>query len=255
MSLAGALRLAVAHAAAERAGGLDADQHRELAALDDPPRLARVVDKPQPAAAAPTGLGVDVVLQRAQLGDLELDRSRSRRRMRLGRLDLAQWLVLDRLGDDEPPARRRRPAGATVIDLLVGDRVVGRPTLEGRPAVGVVRAGRAARAQQVAGDVQAAVRPMHLGVLPERLGDPEAVEALARDHAAAAAQVGRHVQVRVGEPEDAAVALAAKRLADRVERGLWEALAARGAASEGEALARADVVAGGPSAARRPARA
>ena len=76
----GALRHPEPLAAAEQVGGLDADQHRELAALDHPARLPRVVDEPEPAAASAAGLGVDVVLQAAERLDLKARRTRSRRR-------------------------------------------------------------------------------------------------------------------------------------------------------------------------------
>src|SRR4029079_10278719 len=93
--MAAALRDVHLLAAAEQVGGLDPDQHRELAALDHVPRLARVVDEPEPTPALAAGLRVDVVLQTTQLLHLLANRGGLIAGMRLHRFDLADRLVLN----------------------------------------------------------------------------------------------------------------------------------------------------------------
>src|SRR3954454_5680006 len=159
---------------------------------------------PHPAAPAPAALRVDVVLERAQALDLELDRVGLVAGVRAQRLDLAQRRILDRLRDDQTLARQPGALEPAVVDLLVGVGVEGGPARERRPAVDVVRARGAARAQEVAGDVEAAVGAVGLLVAPQRLGDPEGVEVRAGDDVAAGAQVGGHMHVRVGEADDRA---------------------------------------------------
>ncbi len=203
--LAGALGLALELRAAERARGLHPDQDRELAALDDPAGLARARDEPEPAAARAARLGVDVGLELAHLGDRELHRLGLVAGVRALRLQLAERLVLDGLGDQHAQARLPHPLDPDVVGLLVGVGVVHRPAGEGRPAVGVVGADRLAGAEQVAGDVEAAVGPVVVLVVAERLREPVGMERLAVDDAAAGAQVGGDVHVGVGEAEDAAV--------------------------------------------------
>ena len=206
---AGALRLVLDLAAAEEVRRLDPDHHRELAALDHVPRLARVLDDPQPAAPRPAALRVDVALEPPQPLDLRRDHLRLVTGVRLSRLDLAYRLVLDRLGNDQPLPRLPHPLQPPVIDLLVRVRAVDRPAGEGRPAVGVVGTERQPVAQQVAGDVLAAVGAVEIRVVPERLGDPEAVEAAAVDDGAAGAHLGGDVEMEVGEAAHGAVAVGA----------------------------------------------
>ena len=207
--LAGALRLVLDLAAAEEIRRLDPDHHRELAALDHVPRLARVLDDPQPAAPRPAALRVDVALEPPQPLDLRRDHLRLVTGVRLSRLDLAYRLVLDRLGNDQPLPRLPHPLQPPVIDLLVRVRVVHRPAGEGRPAVCVMGAERQPVAQQVAGDVLAAVGAVEVRVVPERLGDPEAVEAAAVDDRAAGAHLGRDVEMEIGEAAHGAVGVGA----------------------------------------------
>jgi hypothetical protein len=60
-----ALRLPVLQAAAEEVGGLDADDHGQLAARDRATSLRRAVHQPEPALAGTAALGIYVVLQPA----------------------------------------------------------------------------------------------------------------------------------------------------------------------------------------------
>src|SRR6185437_14170761 len=67
-----ALRLRALQAAAEQVGGLDPDEHRELAARDHPACLRGVVDEPEPALPDAAALGIHVALQLLQSDDLAL---------------------------------------------------------------------------------------------------------------------------------------------------------------------------------------
>ena len=146
---AGALRQARDLAAAERIGGLHADQHGELPALDHAACLLRAVDEPEPAAARTAALGVHVPLEPAQPRDLQLHRCRLVAGVGPQRLELAERLVLDGLRHDEPLAGLPHPLQPDVVGLLVGVRVVDGPAGERRPTVRVVRAGRRPVAEQV----------------------------------------------------------------------------------------------------------
>ena len=214
-------------AAAEEVGGLDPDQHRQLPPLDHLPCLARVVDQPEPALAAAAGLRVDVALQPPKGLDLLADSGRLVAGMGLDGLDLADRLVLDRLRDDQTLARHPVPLQPDVVGLLVGDGVVDRPAGEGRPAVRVVGPEGEARAQEVAGDVEAPVGAVHVRVVTEGLGDAVGVEGLAGEDRAAGAQIGGDMQMHVGEAEDVALAVGpAERRARSVQAGLGERRAA-----------------------------
>ena len=148
----GARAVGLAHglAAAERVRPLDADDHRELPALDHAARLRGRVDQAEPAPPAPAVLRIDVVLKPAQPVDLELDRLGLVARMRTARLDVAQRCVLDRLRDDHAQPGEPRALEPAVVGLLMRVGVVDGPACERGPPVRVVRAGRTARAQQVA---------------------------------------------------------------------------------------------------------
>src|SRR5207248_9854773 len=223
---AGALGNAQDLAAAERIRGLHADQHGELPALDRPPGLRRAVHEAEPTPPRAAALRVDVALERPQPGDLELDGRGLVAGVRPAGLDLAERLVLDRLRHDEPLARLPRPLQPDPVGLLVGVGVVYRPAGECRPAVRVVGARGVAAAEEIARDVEAAVRAVRLVVVPECLGGPEAVEVLAVDHLAAGAQVGGDMEVHVGETEEASAgALASERPAAGVDPRLREAFA------------------------------
>src|SRR3954471_21257545 len=150
-----------------------------LPGLVPPPAAARSVHGPDPAAAPPAALGIDVGLQRLQLPDLGLHGLRLVARVRLARLDVADRLVLHRLRDHQPLAGHPGTLEPAPVDLLVRVGVERRPAREARPAVRVVRPGGRAVAQQVAGDVEAAVRAVDVGVVAERLAHAEAVEVLA----------------------------------------------------------------------------
>ena len=195
--------------AAEEVRGFDADHDGELALLDHLPRLPRVADQPEPAAARAPALGVDVVLQVLQLLDLELDRVGLVAGVRAHGLDPADGRVLDGLRDHQPQTGVVGALEPRVIDLLVGVGVVRRPPGERGPSVGVVRAEGKPGAKQVPGHVVAAVGAVIVLVVPERLGDPEAVERLAVDDAPAGAQVRGDVEVGVGEPEHRPVGVGA----------------------------------------------
>src|SRR6266511_6263669 len=69
------------------------------------------------------------------------------------------------------------------------------PARERRPSVRVVRACRRACAEQVARDVEAAVRAVLVGIVSQGLRDAEPVEVLAVDHATAGAHVRGDVEV------------------------------------------------------------
>src|SRR5215207_733722 len=205
--LLGALGLAQLLAAAKEVRGFDPNQHREPAPLDRLPRLPRVVDQAEPALALAAGLRVDVALQATERLDLLPHRLGLVTRMDLAGLDLADRLVLDRLGDDEALAGHPGTLQPDVIGLLVGDRVVDRPARKGGPAVGVVRAEGKARAEQVAGDVVTPVRSVDASVVTERLADAVRIERLAVDHRSPGALIGGDVQMHVGEADDVAVAV------------------------------------------------
>ena len=147
--------------------------------------------------------------------------------MGLDGLDLADRLVLDRLRDDQTLARHPVPLQPDVVGLLVGDRVVDRPAGEGRPSVRVVSSEGQARAQEVAGDVEAPVGAVHVRVVTEGLGDAVGVEGLAGEDRAAGAQIGGDMQMHVGEADDVALAVGpAERRARGVQAGLGERRAA-----------------------------
>ena len=116
----------------------------------------------------------------------------------------------------------------------MGERVVDGPVRErGPPVVALQGAG----AEQVAGHVEDPVRAVlaRVAVGAERPGDAEAVEVLAVDDVAAGADVRRHLEVEVREPEHRPVGIrAAERRAGRSDLGL-RVRAAAADGDEGEA--------------------
>ena len=115
----------------------------------------------------------------------------------------------------------------------MGDRVVHGPAREGRPPVDVMGPERSAASKQVAGDVEAAVRPVVLRVAAERSRDPERGECPAVDHPAAGADVRGDVEVGIDEALDGPVrGRPLERLASGVGLGLGVPVAPFGALEE-----------------------
>ena len=129
--------------AAERLRDLHAQDHRQLAVVDHVARLERVGDDPEPALARAAVLGVDVALHlpdplRLQADALHLIAAC----FWLERVELAENPVLDQQVDEDPQAAALGSLEPAVVGLLVGEGLVMRPVLEGRPPDRVVAAGR-----------------------------------------------------------------------------------------------------------------
>jgi hypothetical protein len=105
-----------------------------------------------------------------------------------------------------------------------------------------VGADRQAGAQQVAGDVVAAVGAVVVGVVAEGLADPERVERLAVEDRAPGALVGGDVEVDVGEAEDRAVRVGDP---DRPAGGAGPGLGRQGGGGRAESKRRRDQQGGG----------
>ena len=125
----------------KRLGDLDPEDDRELARVDDAPRLERVGDDPEQALAGAAALRVDVVLQLAHVAGPAGGRCPSRcRSCVLRRVQLAEHAVLDEAGSRTAAGRRAtraRASGSSVCSWVSGCAFG--QSVEGRPADRVVR--------------------------------------------------------------------------------------------------------------------
>src|SRR5690606_9648761 len=101
-----AQRLVVAQPAVEELRRLDTDHDGELAPVDHPPRLERVLDEPEPALAGAALLRVDVALELVEVRDLPANRLHLVAVVAgaLERIDLAEPLVVGVERNEDPQA-------------------------------------------------------------------------------------------------------------------------------------------------------
>jgi hypothetical protein len=209
--------------------GLDPDDHRQPACAHHTTGLRRAVDQAKPTPAGASALGIHIILEPLERVDLSDDGARLRARpARPARLQPAQRLVVRRLSHHHPHAGPPRALQPDVIRLLVGHRVVRRPSRERRPPMRVVGADGKPRPQQVAGEIKLSAGAVDHGVAAERGGDAEAVIRLPGDHVAAGAHVAGDVDVVVDESEDPPVPDARPGAVHRrIDLGLGKGRAAR----------------------------
>ncbi len=182
--------------AAERLGGLHAQDHGELALLYDRAGLRAVGDDPEPALAGAAVLLVDERLEVVgQLG-LEPDRGHLVAAAVLEEVDRADHAVGDEVVDEDPLAAAPGALHPGVVVRLMRHRVVGGPVGEGGPADRVVPAVTAVG--DVVEDRECAVGVV-LGAVLERVRDSGRREHLAADQPPAERLVGEQVVVRVDE--------------------------------------------------------
>ena len=212
--------------AAERLGGLDAQDDGQLALLDDLAGLRGVGDDPEPALARAAVHLVDVGLHVVRLLRLQADGGHLVAAAVLEGVDRADHAVGDEVVDEHPLAAAPGPLDPGVVVLLVGQRVMGGPVLERRPSVGVVLA-VAALGDEVE-DRERAVGVV-LGAVLERVGDALLGERLAADEPAAEGLVGHQVVVRVDEAPHLALGVGPlERLAGDVDLGVGRGPRGRG---------------------------
>jgi hypothetical protein len=204
--------------AAEGLGGLDAEDDRQLALLDDLTGLRAVGDDPEPALAGPAVHLVDEGLHVVRQLGLEPDGRHLVAAAVLEKVHGADDAVGDEVVDQHPLAAAPGPFHPGVVVLLVGQRVVGGPVLEGGPAVRVVFA--VATLGDEVEDRERAVRIV-LGAVLERVRDALLGERLSADKTAAEGLVGENVVVRVDEAAHLALGVGAgEGLARDVDPGI-----------------------------------
>ena len=109
----GAVADAVVQPAVEEVRDLDAGDDRELAGVDDAPRLERVGHDPEPALARAALLRVDVALQRAQVLGLQAHAVHLVAGVAPVRIQRAQRVVLDEEVHEDPLAAAATSAPAS----------------------------------------------------------------------------------------------------------------------------------------------
>ena len=212
-------------------GGLDPQDHRQLAGLDHPARLARALHDPEPALAGPAPLGVDVVLQLVHVGDLPAHRVHlvAVLVVATARVGVAQRLVVGVEGHVHPQPAHPRPLQPAVVHLLEGQRVVLGPVLERRPPDRVVRRHRVAVVEVVLHRRGRPLRALEVLAVGQRELDAEAVPGAPAVEVAAQGLEEHQVLVGLHEAHDVAVLGALERLAGGVDRRLRVLLAVLGA--------------------------
>ncbi len=206
--------------AAEQLGDLDLQHHRHPALVDHAARVVGVGHDLEEALARPACLSVHVALQLVHVLEAVAHRRHLVARVLLPGHELAQDPVVVDRHHHQPQAAQVGALDPPPVVPFVRE-VVGPPLGELGPAGRVVRLRRVAVVEEVLEWRSRALRPLDLGAVGERVGDPVAMPWPAAMEFAAEVAVVHPVHVALEDPADLAVGgLALRGLAAGVQLGL-----------------------------------